>query len=442
MGLLGTGMPAGAVRRSVPDSERVPSASQRDALTALAGFLDAHAAEIAVEWMDQVRANPSLEAADPLARPQLEDHIPTLIAELVERMRGTPAPHAREEEAAEAHGAVRWRQGYRLDEVLLELGLIRDVLLAFTQRFVGECPGFGEAARMEAVRLICRWSDRIGATSAQQFVQEQAAQLMESARQIEQASHDLQHANDELRALGESRLRLLRTVSHELRNALNSVDLAAQSLVQDEPASDHGAIVAVLFRSVRELHELLDRLLEFSSILSGADKLSVRTVDLRELAGDFLQIYRPHAELRGIQLEVRAETAPESVVSDPLRLKQIVNNLMSNAFKYTTRGRVTLRFAASEPGRWSIVVEDTGMGIAEEDLEQVFREFHRSRRTAAIRGTGLGLPITRHLTTLLGGSIKVSSELDKGSRFEVTLPLSLAATAAPPAIAPPGSNDQ
>jgi len=111
------------------------------------------------------------------------------------------------------------------------------------------------------------------------------------------------------------------------------------------------------------------------------------------------------------------------VVSDRLQVKQSSGNLVTNAIKYTKAGSVTLSMRAAGPA-WQIIVEDTGVGIRAEDLKRVFTEFERVGFTAEIRGTGLGLAITQSLVELLHGRIEVESEVGKGSRFQVTLPLS------------------
>jgi signal transduction histidine kinase len=132
--------------------------------------------------------------------------------------------------------------------------------------------------------------------------------------------------------------------------------------------------------------------------------------------------FRPAAEAKGLALELTCDPALSAVTGDPLKVKQVINNLLSNAIKYTDAGRVALTLRPRADQQWAILVEDTGRGIAPEELQHIFAEFHRSAPQAEVGGTGLGLAITKQLVELLGGSIQVESTPERGSRFEVTLP--------------------
>ena len=116
------------------------------------------------------------------------------------------------------------------------------------------------------------------------------------------------------------------------------------------------------------------------------------------------------------------------IVSDQLKLRQIAGNLLSNAIKYrkpAQGGNVGISFAADGATEWKLVVEDTGIGIAREDMQALFGEFNRIRPTSAVTGTGLGLAICKEFAELLGGQIEVHSEARQGTRFEVRLPMHL-----------------
>jgi signal transduction histidine kinase len=138
------------------------------------------------------------------------------------------------------------------------------------------------------------------------------------------------------------------------------------------------------------------------------------------------------ARQKSLELEIRAGE-PVHVVTDPGRVRQIVLNLLSNAVKFTDAGSV--RVKVSSAGRWAEVrVEDTGPGIAPEDHERVFQEFEQTGGSAGRGGTGLGLPISRRLAGLLGGSLSLESAPGQGSAFTLRLPL---AAPPPPRSAPP-----
>ena len=138
----------------------------------------------------------------------------------------------------------------------------------------------------------------------------------------------------------------------------------------------------------------------------------------------------------------RCDATLGEVVSDKLKLKRIAGNLLSNAIKYrkpTRGGDIHLSFAADGTTGWKLIVEDTGIGIAREDMASLFGEFNRIRPNSAVDGTGLGLAICKEYAELLGGRIEAFSEAEQGTRFEVTLPRSVegAATLLPVALPVP-----
>jgi signal transduction histidine kinase len=128
-----------------------------------------------------------------------------------------------------------------------------------------------------------------------------------------------------------------------------------------------------------------------------------------------------------LEFESKCDSTLGEIVSDKLKLKQIVANLLSNAIKYrkpSRGGYVGISFAASGETSWKIVVADTGIGIAAADMEALFGEFSRVQSTSAVTGTGLGLAICKEFAELLGGHVEVRSEAQQGTRFEVMLPMS------------------
>src|SRR5947209_9576022 len=181
-------------------------------------------------------------------------------------------------------------------------------------------------------------------------------------------------------------------------------------------------MLALLERNLEHMAPLAGDLLTFATIFDAAN--SPRLVSLRvgELVDELVSDFRPLAEAKGVRFSGEHDADVDFVTSDPTKLRQIASNLISNALKYTESGRIDLAVRSVNPQQWAISVQDTGPGIAAEEREHLFDEYYRSGRTAHLEGTGLGLSIVRRLVDVLGGEIRLVSELGRGSRFEVILP--------------------
>jgi signal transduction histidine kinase len=224
-----------------------------------------------------------------------------------------------------------------------------------------------------------------------------------------------------------SRLReeFVASVSHELRTPLTSI-IGYLELIDDDDAGqlthDQRTFLAVVQRNAYRLHELVGDLLVVAEARGGSLTLDLREVDLDALATDCVESARPAADAR--QIELTLTQGAMSIQGDPIRLEQMMDNLVSNAIKFTpTGGRVTVR-TALEHGEALFEVSDTGPGISHADQEQLFDRFFRTRSAIdqAIRGTGLGLTITKAIVEAHQGSITVESVVGKHSTFRVRLP--------------------
>jgi signal transduction histidine kinase len=231
-------------------------------------------------------------------------------------------------------------------------------------------------------------------------------------------------------------------VSHELRTPLTSITGYAQLLLEgaggkltDTQRED----IAIILGSGKHLLQLIKDIIDLSIIESGQLRLSREEVDLAELCRAVMKDQSSIAWLKAqdssdVTLEVQAPGTLPPVVGDPVRLRQVVNNLVSNAIKFTSQGSVTVCLEVSEPGWVQLDVRDTGAGISAAELPHIFERLRQTGTSSMQRqGTGLGLGITRHLVLLHDGDIQVQSEVGKGSTFTVWLPV-----ADPPRAAGPG----
>ncbi|KTF68949.1 MULTISPECIES: response regulator [unclassified Sphingomonas] len=251
-----------------------------------------------------------------------------------------------------------------------------------------------------------------------------SAQLLAKTRELEQAS---QYKSD-----------FLANMSHELRTPLNSLLILSKLLGDNAPANltpEQVKFARTIESSGNDLLTLINDILDLSKIEAGHVDVRAEPVSLPRLANDLRQLFQPVAEQRALGFEiVLEEGAARGIETDRLRLEQILKNLLSNALKFTEKGSVRLRVRAVAGDRLAFAVEDTGIGVTEEQQRRIFEAFHQADGTINRRygGTGLGLSISRELARLLGGSIALESRPGEGSTFTLTLP----ARYDPAAVAP------
>ncbi|MFH1262769.1 MAG: ATP-binding protein [Pseudomonadota bacterium] len=236
------------------------------------------------------------------------------------------------------------------------------------------------------------------------------------------------HDVTELRFLERARQDFVGNASHELKTPLAVIKGYADTLrevgVEDE--ATRRLFLDQLSANVDRLATLADDLLALSRIESGRRTPDLRLVDGRMLVADAVERFRPGAEKKSLTLAANIPAEEVRFTTDPASLGEILDNLLDNAVKYTPKGgKVVVRLRMIHGGV-AIDVEDTGVGIPKGDQERIFERFYRVDKARSIEagGTGLGLSIAKHLATQLNGSIAVASEVGRGSRFTVSLPLS------------------
>jgi signal transduction histidine kinase len=177
---------------------------------------------------------------------------------------------------------------------------------------------------------------------------------------------------------------------------------------------------------------ILDDILDLAKIISGQLNLESIPFDLGQVAADIACLMKPRADAKGIDLVVRREPAIHHLVGDPVRLSQVLSNLVSNAIKFTDQGQVLIDVECealnAERARLRLVVEDSGIGLTEAQMEPLFERFTQADTSTTRRygGSGLGLSICRELVELMGGEIGVESRVGQGSTFWAELELPVA----------------
>jgi two-component system phosphate regulon sensor histidine kinase PhoR len=233
----------------------------------------------------------------------------------------------------------------------------------------------------------------------------------------------------DLRRLEAVRRDLVANVSHELRTPLTAIRGYAETLQAGGLASERATeFIGIIHRHAERLSRLLDDLLELSRLEAGRRPLKREAFPLRPLVQRSLDLVRPKASHRRVDLSIDVPEGP-NLMGDSEALEQVLVNLLDNAVKYTQQtGKVLLRARTEGVGsaaRWRIAVSDDGIGIESVHLPRVFERFYRvdSGRSRDMGGTGLGLAIVKHLTHAMSGRVGVESEPGKGSTFWIELPI-------------------
>ncbi len=243
------------------------------------------------------------------------------------------------------------------------------------------------------------------------------------------ANRQVQRQKEAADAANVAKSQFLANMSHEIRTPLTAILGFSENLLEpDLPLDERTAAVRTVLRNGEHLLELINEILDLSKIEAGRIDLEQVKFSPVQLAADVISIMRVRADAKGLPLRLEFVTPlPETIVSDPTRVRQILINLLGNAIKFTDSGEVALRVALEEVGREKpclrFDVADTGIGLSEEQLGRLFRPFIQADNSTARRfgGTGLGLSISRHLARLLGGDVAVASQPGSGSCFSVTI---------------------
>ena len=261
----------------------------------------------------------------------------------------------------------------------------------------------------------------------------EAAEALERAnenleRRVKERTEELTRLNDALgRAKGEaeeanvSKTRFLAAASHDLLQPLNAARLYVTSLVERQGSGDDAQLVSNVDASLEAVEEILGALLDISRLDSGALRPEISTFRLDELMRQLEVEFAPMAREKGLQLGFVVST--RSVRSDRRLLRRLLQNLISNAIKYTPQGRVLIGCRLGG-GKLRFDVYDTGLGIPKSKQRAIFQEFHRLDQGAKVaRGLGLGLSIVERIARVLDHSVGLESKSGRGSHFSVTVPL-------------------
>ncbi|MRG97652.1 HAMP domain-containing protein [Polyangium spumosum] len=267
----------------------------------------------------------------------------------------------------------------------------------------------------------------------------QAAELNEKAKlleiknnEVELASLSLEEKAEQLQLISKYKSEFLANMSHELRTPLNSLLILSKMLADNQAGNltaEQVRFAQTVYTSGNDLLALINEILDLSKVEAGKMPIDPRTFRLADVRDYLEQTFRHVADQKGLSFEVRMDPRlPETLYTDVNRLQQILKNLLSNAFKFTSEGGVSMTIAVAPGDRGETMIsfsaQDTGIGIPPEKQKLIFEAFQQADGTTSRKygGTGLGLTISREIARLLGGTIDVVSAPNRGSTFTLYLP--------------------
>ncbi len=247
---------------------------------------------------------------------------------------------------------------------------------------------------------------------------------------VKERTQELQAAREAAESANLAKSKFLSSMSHELRTPLNAILGFSQIMGRDQKLdARHREHLKIITRSGDHLLSLINDVLEMSKIEAGQSALNPAPYDLRTMLKSIQDMFQLRAESKHIQLLFEVDTSvPRYVNGDEAKLRQVLVNLISNAVKFTHQGGVALRSRYDHAAqRILFEVEDTGEGIAEQDMEKLFRPFVQTASgVRSQQGTGLGLSISQQFVTMMGGHLALRSEVGRGTIFSFSIPLELA----------------
>ena len=246
-------------------------------------------------------------------------------------------------------------------------------------------------------------------------------------KQAEAKIRSMELQNYQLQETSRIKSKILSVLSHELRTPLNAVlgfsDLLLR-LNRNIFNSQSINIVETIIRNGKQLLVLINDMLDFAKLEQGEVILKLQQFNIEELINTVVEDLRFLANRKNITIDTHINIQNIKVTNDPIKVQQILTNLISNAIKFTKTGKVLIQLQESNEDKIIITVKDTGIGISEADLKYIFQAFRHINQSTnrTSQGTGLGLAIVRNLLDLMGGTITAQSVVGQGSTFRVELP--------------------
>lgn len=377
-------------------------------------------------WIAAIREDSNIETSKSLAYKSVRDSIPIVVNALATQLsQSFDNEHQKLEDKSWEHGIVRAEQGYDVAEIVREYSLLRQTIFSVLRPDLLANSGSEILQTLTTIDLVI---DRVVSLCLESY-------LKMRLQEFEQVRSQLILNNQELTRLVATQKEEVSHMAHELKSPLNVImGFSSLLLEQQKAASGNEASLSLqmtekVIKNSRQLLRLINDILEISRHETGNIPLNIQSCDVRSLVKLVVETLSITAEQKNLEIILDCDRAPEQVQTDPLRLKQIVTNLFSNAIRYTESGTITITCSSDGGDRWSLIVTDTGIGLSPEAVGAIFKPYYqvsKEKNNLSPDSTGLGLAIVDKLVKLLDGEIKVTSKLGKGSTFAVNFPINLA----------------
>lgn len=380
-------------------------------------------------WVAAVHQERQIESANDLPHTAIENHVSYVLAAMATVLSQSQNSEIQPiVEASLHHGVLKAEQGFEPSEIAREYCLLRQAIFSTLEP---ELLQGAPSELLRAVRLIDAVVDEATAQCFKRYVDERLGEL-------EQVQSQLKLTNQELTRLLRANQDNLSHLAHELKTPLTSIigysDLFLRQQKQEADIKDSvGNLEHIerVLRNGRQLLHLINDSLEVSRYEAGEMKLQAVPTNVRSLIKNVIEVLEPLARAKDLTMSIDVHSAPEQVLTDSLRLQQIITNLASNAIRYTDSGSVEVTCQMLANQQWAIAISDTGLGISLEDQAHIFDPYVQASSSTKPQlpdSTGLGLAIVSRLVKLLQGRIELISKVGVGSTFTVVFPLQVETT--------------
>jgi len=381
--------------------------------------------ELIVErWVEAVHRDREIESAKDIAYQAVKNSLPDVLAEVARLLsKQYLGDQEQLEEKSLHHGFVRAEQGYDTAEIMQEYRILRTVIL---ETLHPDLRTGSVDEVLQAIKILDSVLDAIIVNSLESYID---ARLNE----LKQMQGQLTLTNQELTRLVQVQKDNLAYLAHELKTPLNSIIGYSDLLIREQQkrlksqdkvtATNLDSIERVL-RNGRLLLKIINDALEISRYDQGCMQLNLERINVGSLIEEIIEEgLKPQAKAKELEIFIDVKLAPLQVLTDPLRIQQLINNLVTNAIKYTKEGNITVICQQLNQQEWSIVVSDTGIGISEENKVNIFESYFQvDPIDNPLESIGLGLAIVSLVVRLFKGKVQVNSTVGEGSVFTVTLP--------------------
>lgn len=377
-------------------------------------------------WVEAVRHDDKIKSADNLPFKAIRNSLPDVLEAMATMLSSSQENDVRTlVQKSLEHGTLRAEQGYDAAEIAREYRLVRSVIFSTLEADLLQA---SVSDVLRAVRLIDTVVDEAIAQCFKSYTEGRLGEL-------QQLQANLTLNNQELTRLVRTNQENISHLAHELKNPLTSIigysDLFLRQQRQSSEVKDSFANlehIERVLRKGREILRLINDALEISRYEAGQMHLHPTQTDVRSLIKDVIEMLEPMARSKDLKMKIDCDRAPQELLTDSLRLQQVVTNLVSNAIRYTDSGSIQITCQQIDNDNWAITVSDTGIGISPEDKARIFEPYFRvdcGDRAYLPDSTGLGLAIVSRLVKLLQGKIELVSQVGVGSTFTVVFPLEL-----------------